>query len=280
MQLLRGILVWFGRRRIAASLLTLTFGATLFAATAERAGAAVPGVQRETVYAFGGAPFLGAPMRSRLPIVGMRPTPSGNGYWLTAADGGIFTFGDAHFHGSTGARRLPRPIVGMAATLSGHGYSLAASNGGVFTFGDAQFHGSAAAKALPRPIAGIVRSSGSGYWLYAGGSPAEITRIIARALSPDGQLCDIEDRVGPQREVVVTIYYTVRLSDGRVLLRHVTRALDAHTPGEHLWNITISTDPDYAVSARPTYIGQVRVFVDGDAIGTDCLGYVDSRPPR
>ena len=30
-------------------------------------------------------------------------TPDGKGYWLVASDGGIFTFGDAHFYGSTGA---------------------------------------------------------------------------------------------------------------------------------------------------------------------------------
>ena len=38
------------------------------------------------------------------PIVGMASTPSGDGYWLVASDGGIFTFGDAHFYGSTGGR--------------------------------------------------------------------------------------------------------------------------------------------------------------------------------
>jgi hypothetical protein len=31
-----------------------------------------------------------------------------------AADGGIFSFGDATFFGSTGAQRLNQPIVGMA----------------------------------------------------------------------------------------------------------------------------------------------------------------------
>jgi hypothetical protein len=35
------------------------------------------------------------------PIVGMAATPSGNGYWLVASDGGIFSFGDAVFRGST-----------------------------------------------------------------------------------------------------------------------------------------------------------------------------------
>jgi hypothetical protein len=36
------------------------------------------------------------------------------GYSLVASDGGVFTFGDAHFHGSTGAVRLSHPVVGMA----------------------------------------------------------------------------------------------------------------------------------------------------------------------
>jgi hypothetical protein len=30
----------------------------------------------------------------------MAATPTGLGYWLVAADGGIFTFGDASFYGS------------------------------------------------------------------------------------------------------------------------------------------------------------------------------------
>ena len=42
-----------------------------------------------------------------------------SGYWAVASDGGIFAFGDAAFHGSTGAISLNRPIVGMAATPSG-----------------------------------------------------------------------------------------------------------------------------------------------------------------
>src|ERR687888_417845 len=64
------------------------------------------------------------------------------GYWLVASDGGIFSFGDARFFGSTGNLRLNRPIVAMAATPSGQGYWLAASEGGIFSFGDAGFFGS------------------------------------------------------------------------------------------------------------------------------------------
>ena len=49
----------------------------------------------------------------------MAATPDGKGYWLVASDGGIFTFGDARFFGSTGGVHLNQPIVGMAATPDG-----------------------------------------------------------------------------------------------------------------------------------------------------------------
>ena len=77
----------------------------------------------------------------------MAATSDGKGYWLVASDGGIFTFGDAPFYGSTGAIHLNQPIVGMAATLDGKGYWLVASDGGIFTFGDALFLGTLASRA-------------------------------------------------------------------------------------------------------------------------------------
>ena len=76
-------------------------------------------------------------------------------YRLVASDGGIFSFGDAPFAGSTGAMRLNRPIVGMAATPSGHGYWLVASDGGIFSFGDAPFAGSTASVQLASPVVGM-----------------------------------------------------------------------------------------------------------------------------
>src|ERR1700687_703306 len=66
------------------------------------------------------------------PIVGMASTPDGGGYWLVASDGGIFSFGDAQYYGSTGAIHLNEPIVAMAATPTGHGYWLGASGRGLF----------------------------------------------------------------------------------------------------------------------------------------------------
>jgi 3D (Asp-Asp-Asp) domain-containing protein len=100
--------------------------------------------------------------------VAMAPTRSGNGYWLAAADGGIFSFGDANFYGSTGSAHLNAPIVAMTATPTGHGYWLAAADGGIFSFGDANFYGSTGSAHLNAPIVAMTATpTGHGYWLAA-----------------------------------------------------------------------------------------------------------------
>jgi hypothetical protein len=127
------------------------------------------------VFNFGSAAFhgstysygitgLGGSHPLNAPIVGMAATPNGKGYWLVAADGGVFDFGDASFYGSTysygitglgGSHPLNAPIVGMAATPGGNGYWLVGADGGVFDFGTASFLGSEGGKSLPAPIVGI-----------------------------------------------------------------------------------------------------------------------------
>jgi hypothetical protein len=108
--------------------------------------------------------------------IGPRP----HGYWLVGSDGGIFTFGSALFHGSTGALHLIRPVVGITPTGDRGGYWLVASDGGIFAFGDAGFYGSipglgiapygdtAAIKHLNAPIVAMVPAAGSnGYFMVA-----------------------------------------------------------------------------------------------------------------
>jgi hypothetical protein len=73
------------------------------------------------------------------------------GYWLVAADGGVFPFGAANGYGSTGSMRLNKPVVGMAATADGSGYWLVASDGGVFPFGSARGFGSTGGMRLNAP---------------------------------------------------------------------------------------------------------------------------------
>jgi hypothetical protein len=95
------------------------------------------------------------------------PPPTVVGYWLVAADGGIFSFGDAPFYGSTGAMHLNAPIVGMAETSSGTGYLLVASDGGIFSF-NAPFLGSMGGTHLNRPVVGMsTAGAGGGYRLVA-----------------------------------------------------------------------------------------------------------------
>jgi hypothetical protein len=119
-----------------------------------------------------GAPAFGSPAQSDLhlnqPIVGIAATPDGRGYWLVASDGGIFSYGDAAFFGSTGNLHLNQPIVGMSSTPDGLGYWLVASDGGIFSFGDASFFGSTGNLHLNQPIVGMAATpSGQGYWLVA-----------------------------------------------------------------------------------------------------------------
>ena len=122
------------------------------------------------VLPFGGAGLFGSAESIHLatPIVGIAATSDGGGYWLAAADGGVFAYGDAAFYGSMGGRQLNSPIVGMAATSDGGGYWLVAADGGVFAFGDAAFHGSMGDTRLNAPVVGIAASpDGLGYWLVA-----------------------------------------------------------------------------------------------------------------
>ena len=100
------------------------------------------------------------------PLVGMASTPDGKGYWLVAADGGVFTYGDAGFFGSKGGSGLQAPIVGMAPTPTANGYWLVTNIGNVYPFGDATQYGGPGR--LNAPVVGIAATpTGKGYWLVA-----------------------------------------------------------------------------------------------------------------
>jgi hypothetical protein len=96
--------------------------------------------------------------------------PSGvpAGYRFTASDGGIFTYGNQPFCGSTGGIHINQPVVGIANTADDGGYWTVARDGGIFSFGDAQFYGSAGSIHLNQPIVGMAATPNSGgYWLVA-----------------------------------------------------------------------------------------------------------------
>ncbi len=115
------------------------------------------------------------------PVVGLAPSAGGGGYWAVSSDGGVFSYGDAPFHGSLpGLGVTPAaPVVGIAADPATGGYWLASADGGVYAF-DAPFHGSLPSLGVTpaAPVVGIAADPGTpagpgtaadpsagGYWL-------------------------------------------------------------------------------------------------------------------
>jgi len=107
-------------------------------------------------------------MHLNAPVLDLAMSPSGRGYWFVAGDGGVFSFGHAPFHGSTGNLRLAAPMMSMTSATHRQGYWMVASDGGIFSFGTAKFFGSTGSIPLNRPIVGMAPTpSGLGYWLVA-----------------------------------------------------------------------------------------------------------------
>ena len=109
------------------------------------------------------------------PIVAMAPTHDGRGYWLVAADGGIFAFGDATFEGSLGSSPITSPIANMTPTPDNEGYWLLSQAGTVYGFGDAGKYGSGQGIICPRDVA----RRDTGGWLLGPDCGGRGTIILA-----------------------------------------------------------------------------------------------------
>jgi hypothetical protein len=142
-------------------------------------------------------------------FVGIASTPDGKGYWLAQADGGVYSFGDAGFHGSlpAGAGGLGitpiAPISAIATTPDGGGYWLVDQDGGVYAFGDAGFYGSLPGNGT-QPYGVVIgvtpTPDGHGYWLLGAdggafafgdaafyGAPASGVAVTTLLATPDGK---------------------------------------------------------------------------------------------
>ena len=113
------------------------------------------------------------------PVVGMAADRATGGYWLVAADGGVFTF-DAPFEGSAGALGSPRPWSAWHPPRMTGGYWLVAADGGVFAYGDARFAGSMGAVHLTRPVVGMAADPATGGLLAGGRGRRDL--LLRRAL--------------------------------------------------------------------------------------------------
>src|SRR5207244_12501953 len=84
-------------------------------------------------YALGDATFWGSTGGRRIasPVHSLA-TATADGYWVAAADGHVFNFGDAPNRGSLPTPDAAHPVIGMAAF--GDGYLLASSDGAVTNY--------------------------------------------------------------------------------------------------------------------------------------------------
>ncbi|HZQ28221.1 MAG TPA: twin-arginine translocation signal domain-containing protein [Acidimicrobiales bacterium] len=137
------------------------------------------------------------------PVVSIGAAPDGQGYWLAAADGGVFAYGSATFEGSAGGQQLNEAIVAMAVDRVHSAYWLVAGDGGIFAYG-APYQGSQGGQRLNQPIVGMASTpDGQGYWLVAAdggifafgtarffgstGSMRLNQQIVGMASTPDGR---------------------------------------------------------------------------------------------
>jgi hypothetical protein len=156
------------------------------------------------VFSFGDANFYGSipglgiapddstiPHRLNAPIVGITPSHDGRGYFLVAADGGVFTFGDAKFEGSCPSHGgCSSGVAAMMTDGTGNGYWLVTYTGDVYAFGDATDYGGPAAY-LPyatQVLSAVRTPSGNGYWILFSDGEIYTYGDAAYLGSPFGQI--------------------------------------------------------------------------------------------
>ena len=165
------------------------------------------------IFTFGDATFYGSipglgfapagspnPKRLNAPIVGIVPSAHGNGYFMVASDGGVFTFGDAKFEGSCpGIGGCSGAAVAVMPDASGNGYWLVTATGHVYAFGDAPSYGTQGPQSVP--VTSAVRTvDGGGYWiLFANG----VVDACGDALNLGGPTGSV-DAVNPATTVFAT----------------------------------------------------------------------------
>jgi hypothetical protein len=123
------------------------------------------------VFSFGDTQFYGSipglglnPAGSGLshslnaPIIGIVPSADGQGYFMVASDGGVFTFGDAQFEGSCpGIGGCSGAAVAVVPDAAGNGYWLVTATGNVYAFGDASSGGQ---NPFNAPVVSAARTGG------------------------------------------------------------------------------------------------------------------------
>jgi hypothetical protein len=228
------------------------------------------------------------------PVVGMASSLSGDGYWLVAADSGVFAFGDAPFHGTLyqtlQALGIPAtadnvgsiihgPVKGIARDPNSDGYWLWAADGGVFTFG-ARFHGSPYRDIhlLGRTaVAFRVTGEGSGYEITD--SAGVVHRCQGGGCIPLGSGWPDADTTGPRPGLALQPSGSIVVStDGAVVQNlHVTGQITVRANNVTIRDVMITATSKYGIQVEPETVGTVIedvAIVGGLAAGHCEIGIV------
>jgi TM2 domain-containing membrane protein YozV len=220
-----------------------------------------------SMLSFGVPSYGSAPGPLNQPIVNTATTADRHGYWMVASDGGVFSFGDARFYGSTGSLVLNKPIVGMAPTPDQRGYWLVASDGGVFSFGDARFYGSTGSLVLDQPVVSMTATpDAAGYWLVAadgGVFSFGDARFFGSAAGSTGEPVERLVRTGSGRG-----YWIVEQNGTELPYGDATGA----SPPDLALFLEPITPGDRAVLFAFEQLGKPYIWGGNGPVGYDCSG--------
>jgi hypothetical protein len=163
------------------------------------------------------------------PAVGIAATADGKGYFITAADGSVYAFGDARYRGSRGGQWTNGAVVAIAVDPVTGGYWLVTSKGAVYGE-DAPNYGSASRHPIPSPIVAMAAApDGAGYWLAAQDGHVYSYGAAAHESTAHGHLASPVIGIAASR----SDGYWLAMSDGTIVRVGKTGSHGAAPAGAH-----------------------------------------------
>ena len=199
-------------------------------------------------------PASGGPMT---PISVPSPTP--NGYWLVAQDGGVFSFGVPFLgSGASTGQVLSQPVAALASQPGGTGYSLASASGQVNGHGNQTNSCLSVPTSLNKPTVGLATApgGGGGCWLVASDGGVFASGSTAPFYGSAGALTLNQSVVGIAAAPNGDGYYLVA-ADGGIFAYGPGAIFQGSMGGQHL------NQPIVGIAVDPATGGYWLIAKDG-----------------